>query len=358
MRGKEFFFDLYSVPGMTEFRLKNLLARFGSPEGILGAEVDELVQVDGVNEKLARLIVSYQRPPELQRRIDEAQRLGVKVFCYLEEGYPENLKGVPHMPPVLFIRGEIREQDRLAVAVVGTRVPSFYGAQVAKRIGQELARGGVTVVSGLARGVDTMAHRGVLEAGGRTIAVLGCAIDVYYPPENRALFEEIVKQGAVVSEYPLGMEPLAMNFPKRNRVISALSKAVVAVEAGEKSGVLNTCAWAREQGREVFAVPGRIGDERSRGTNRLIRDGAKIVTDTSDVLEWLGVKVQQEARAVIPVADEEKPVLKVIDSEPKHIDEICELVGMPMAELLNLLFQLEVKGLVKQLPGKFYVQGN
>ncbi len=358
MKSTDFFFDLYAIPGMTEFRLKNLLARLGSPEMILGAEFDELVKVEGVNEKLAQLIVSYQRSSELQRRIDEAQRLGVKVISYLDDDYPENLKGVAHMPPVLFIRGEISKDDRRSVAVVGTRAPSFYGAQVARRLGQEFARHGVTVVSGLARGVDTLAHRGVLEAGGRTIAVLGCGIDVYYPPENRPLFEAIVKQGAVVSEYPLGMEPLAMNFPKRNRVISALSKAVVAVEAGEKSGVLNTCAWAREQGREVFAVPGRIGDERSLGTNRLIRNGAKIVTDASDVLEWLGIKVQEEVRATIPVADDEKPVLKAIDSEPKHIDEIGELVGMPMAELLNLLFQLEVKGLIKQLPGKFYVRGD
>lgn len=358
MNGKELFFDLYAIPGMTEFRLKNLLARFETPEGILGAEIDVLVKVEGVNEKLAQAIVSYQRSPELEKRMATAQRLGVKVISYLDDGFPENLKGVAHMPPVLFVRGEIQECDRLAVAVVGTRFPSPYGVQVAKRLGWELGKAGVTVVSGLARGVDTYAHRGALEAGGRTIAVLGCGIDVYYPPENRELCETIVKKGAVASEFPLGTEPLAMNFPKRNRIISALAQVVIAVEAGEKSGVLNTCAWAKEQGRMVFAVPGRIGDERSLGTNRLIRDGARILTDTTDVLNWLGMMVQKEERIEIPVAEKEVPVLKVIDSEPKHIDEICELVGMPMAELLSLLFQMEVKGLVKQLPGKFFVREN
>lgn len=358
MNGKEFFFDLYAIPGMTEFRLKNLLARFETTEGILGAEIDALVKVEGVNEKLAQAIVSYQRSPELEKQMATAQRLGVKVISYLDDGFPENLKGVAHMPPVLFVRGEIQKCDRLAVAVVGTRFPSSYGVQVAKRLGWELGKAGVTVVSGLARGVDTYAHRGALEAGGRTIAVLGCGIDVYYPPENCELCETIVKNGAVASEFPLGTEPLAMNFPKRNRIISALAQVVIAVEAGEKSGVLNTCAWAKEQGRVVFAVPGRIGDERSLGTNRLIRDGARILTDTTDVLNWLGMMVQKEERIEIPVAEKEMPVLKVIDSEPKHIDEICELVGMPMAELLSLLFQMEVKGLVKQLPGKFFVRGN
>lgn len=352
----EIFFDLYAIPGMTEFRLKNLLARFRTPEAILGSELEELMSVEGVNEKLAQAIVNYQRTPEFAGMIKSAEQLGIRAVSYLEEDFPENLKGVAHMPPVLFIRGEITVEDKLAVAVVGTRRPSSYGAQVAERLGRELAKCGVTVVSGLARGVDTFAHKGALEGGGRTIAVLGCGIDVYYPPENRPLCEAIVRRGAVLSEFPLGMEPLAINFPKRNRVISALSKAVIAVEAGDRSGVLNTCAWAREQNREVFAVPGRLGDERSVGTNRLIRDGAKILTATSDILDWLGVTAQKVERETPPVDEAEKSVLEVIVNEPRHIDEICETSGVPMAELLNLLFQMEVKGLVKQLPGKFFVR--
>jgi DNA processing protein len=352
----ELFFDLYAIERMTEFRLKNLLERFRTPEGIFGANHKELVAVAGVNEELARAIVSYQRSPATAALIEKAKGLGVQVVSYLDDAFPANLKGVAHMPPVLFIRGEIKESDSIAVAVVGTRRPSHYGAQMAEKLGRELGAAGITVVSGLARGVDTLAHRGALAAGGRTIAVLGCGIDVYYPPENRQLCEAIVQAGAVLSEYPLGMEPLAMNFPKRNRVISALSKVVVAVEAGERSGVLNTCAWAKEQGREVFAVPGRVGEERSVGTNRLIRDGAKILTATEDVLERLGIKTAIMPRKEVALADAERLVLEVIKAEPVHIDEICESLGMPMAELLNLLFQLEIKEMVKQLPGKFFVR--
>ncbi|MEO0068029.1 MAG: DNA-processing protein DprA [candidate division WOR-3 bacterium] len=352
----ELFFDLYAIERMTEFRLKNLLQKFQTPEAIFGAEQDDLLAVPGVDEELAKAILSYQRSKQTAERIKRAENLGVQVIGYLEENFPKNLRGVAHMPPVLFIRGEIREEDEQAVAVVGTRRPSHYGAQVAENLGKELAGAGITVISGLARGIDTYAHKGALNAGGRTIAVLGCGIDVYYPPENRQLCEAIVKQGAVISEYPLGMEPLAMNFPKRNRIISALAKAVVAVEAGEKSGVLNTCAWAKEQGREVFAVPGRIGDERSLGTNRLIRDGARILTEPGDILSWLGIKAKALPLKEVALAEEEKPVLEVIKGEPVHIDEICEALGMPMQQLLNLLFQLEVKGVIKQLPGKFFVR--
>jgi len=352
----ELFFDLYAIERMTEFRLKGLLERFRLPEAIFGAEQKDLMAVPGVDEDLAKAILSYQRSKEIAQRIKQAKNLGVRVISYLDEKFPVNLKGVAHMPPVLFIRGEIKENDRQAVAVVGTRRPSHYGSQVAENLGLELAAAGITVISGLARGIDTYAHKGALNGNGRTIAVLGCGIDVCYPPENRQLCEAIVRQGAVASEYPLGMEPLAMNFPKRNRIISALSIAVVAVEAGERSGVLNTCVWAKEQGRMIFAAPGRIGDERSIGTNRLIRDGAKILTATSDILSWLGVKVAGMPLKEVVLAEEEKPLLELIKNDPVHIDEICEALGIPMAELLNLLFQLEVKGIIKQIPGKFFVR--
>jgi len=345
----ELFFDLYAVPRMTEFRLKNLLARLGSPEAIFGADEADLTDVTGVDAELARAIIGYQRRPGLAEQIARAEALGVRVVSYLDEDFPFNLRGVAHMPPVLFMRGEISSTDKQAVAVVGTRSPSHYGRMVAERIARELALSGVTVVSGLARGVDTFAHRGALAGGGRTIAVLGCGIDVYYPPENRQLCEAIVNQGAVVSEFPLGTEPLAMN--------SALARAVVAVEAGDRSGVLNTCAWAQEQGRTVFAVPGRIGDEKSTGTNRLLRDGAKIVTATDEILSFLGRgRVTEPSVAGAPVAEEEKPVLNALTAEPRHIDELCEILGMPMAELLNILFQLEIKGLITQLPGKFFAR--
>ncbi|MBN2464860.1 DNA-processing protein DprA, partial [candidate division WOR-3 bacterium] len=230
----EQFVDLYAVPRMNETRLKNLLARFLTPERVFDADQDDLVEVKGIDRELATAIRSYRRGDETARRLKAAQALGVRAVSYGDEAYPGNLKRLAHMPPVLFVRGEIRPEDETAAAVVGTRVPSYYGRQVAEKLGRELAQHGVTVVSGLARGVDTFAHKGALEGGGRTVAVLGCGIDVCYPPENRRLYEAIAAEGAVLSEFSLGVEPLAMNFPKRNRVVSGLSRAVVAVEAGEK----------------------------------------------------------------------------------------------------------------------------
>ena len=352
----ELFVDLYAVPRMNETRLKNLLARFGTPERVFAAEPDELVEVKGVDEELASAVRSYKRSEETERRIASARELGVRTVCYTDEGFPGNLKQLAHMPPVLFVRGEIEPGDTTAAAVVGTRLPSHYGRQVAEKLGRELAQHGVTVVSGLARGVDTFAHKGALDGGGRTLAVLGCGIDVYYPPENRRLYDTISAQGAVVSEFSLGVDPLAMNFPKRNRVVSGLSQVVVAVEAGEKSGVLNTVAWAADQGRVVFAVPGNITSQQSLGINRLLKEGARPMLSVDDLLRELGVAKRAGERAKVEVAAEEKPVMDFLTAEPAHVDEICEGLGIPMAGLLSVLMQLEIKGLVRQLPGKYFVR--
>jgi len=352
----ELFADLYAVPRMNETRLKNLLARFGTPERVFDAAERELVGVKGVDEELAAAVRSYKRSEETERRIAAARERGVSTICYTDERFPGNLKQLAHMPPVLFVRGEIRPEDATAAAVVGTRLPSHYGRQVAEKLGRELAQHGVTVVSGLARGVDTFAHKGALDGGGRTLAVLGCGIDVHYPPENRKLYDAISAQGAVISEFSLGVEPLAMNFPKRNRVVSGLSQVVVAVEAGEKSGVLNTVAWAADQGRAVFAVPGNITSRQSLGINRLLKEGAKPLLTVDDILHELGVAKRTEERAHVEVAAEERPVMEFLTAEPAHVDEICEGLGMPMAGLLSALMQLEIKGLVRQLPGKYFVK--
>ncbi|OYD17374.1 DNA-protecting protein DprA [candidate division WOR-3 bacterium JGI_Cruoil_03_51_56] len=353
---REAFIDLYAVPRMTEARLRRLLERFGEPEEILKAGSHDIVEIDGIDSELAAAISSYRRSSETDKRIKNAKSLGVKTVSYQDEGFPANLKELKQMPPVLFVRGEVKDDDRLAIAIVGTRRLTYYGRQVAEKLAWKLAQHSVTVVSGLARGIDTWAHRGALAAGGRTLAVLGCGIDVYYPPENQKLYENISEHGAVLSEFTLGMEPLAMNFPKRNRIVSGLSKGVVAVEAGERSGVLNTVAWAADQGRDVFAVPGRIIDRTSVGTNRLLRDGARIVTSAKDILQELGVALHLEERAKISVAEDEKPVLEFLSGDPLHVDEICQGLGIPMAKLLGVLMQLEVKGLVRQLPGKFFVK--
>ncbi len=352
----EAFVDLYAVPRMNETRMKNLLARFREPERVMAADSSDLLVVKGIDKELATAIRSYRRSAETGRRLKAAQALGLQAIGYADEDYPENLKKLAHMPPVLFVRGEFRPEDATAAAVVGTRLPSHYGRQVAEKLGRDLALHGVTVVSGLARGVDTFAHKGALDGGGRTVAVLGCGIDVYYPPENRKLCDAISAEGAVVSEFSLGVEPLAMNFPKRNRVVSGLSQVVVAVEAGEKSGVLNTVGWAKDQGRTVFAVPGNITSQQSLGINRLLKNGARPLLSVDDVLQELGVAKRAAERSKVEVAAEEQPVMEFLTAEPVHVDEICEGLGIPMAGLLSVLMQLEIKGLVRQLPGKFFVK--
>ena len=353
---REAFVDLYAVPRMTEVRLKNLLDRFGSPEAVLNADESAAREVEGVDKELAAAMKGYARSAQTARRLKEAQAVGIRTTSYADADYPAALKELRHSPPVLFARGEVKTEDRLAVALVGTRRPSQYGREAAQKLARRLAEHGVTVVSGLARGVDTCAHQGALAAGGRTIAVLGSGLDVCYPPENRRLLEEIAERGAVLSEFTLGTGPLAMNFPKRNRVVSGLSRAVLAVEAGEKSGVLNTVAWAIDQGREVYAIPGRIFDRTSIGTNRLLRTGARPITCVEDILLELGLALRPDRSSVVPVADDEKPVLDALTGDPVHVDEICQGLGLPMSVLLGILMQLELKGLVRQLPGKLFVR--
>lgn len=353
---REAYADLYAVPRMTEARLMNLLERFGEPESILRASESELLEVDGVDQELASAVRSYQRSPELAQRIREARAAGAWTVAITEPEFPRSLKELRHSPPVLFGIGELSKDDWPAVAVVGTRRPSSYGRQVAEKLARQLAENGITVVSGLARGVDTCAHRGALDGKGRTLAVLGSGIDVCYPPENRKLVYEVASRGAVLTEFNLGVGPLAMNFPKRNRIVSGLSAGVVAVEAGEKSGVLNTVVWARDQGREVFAVPGRITDQTSQGINRLLRQGARPATAVSDILEVLGLSQRAELVTRVEISDEERCVLDSLSGDPVHVDDICESLGMPMSRLLSILMQLEVLGLVRQLPGKLFMR--
>ena len=352
------FIDLLSIPGMTERRLKNLLGKFKSPEAIFEQKERTLREVEGINEELAKRIVNYKRDEETREKIRKAKELNIRAISYLDEDYPENLKGLPSSPPLLFIRGEIKEEDRLAIAVIGTRKATYYGKMVAERLASQLAEEGITIVSGLARGVDTQAHIGALKAKGRTIAVLGCGIDVYYPSENKRLQNEIAEKGALVSEFNLRTPPFAMNFPKRNRIISGLSLGVVAVEAGDSSGVMNTVNWALDQNREVFAVPGGILSKASAGTNRLIKEGAKPITSIEDILMELGLSKKKRRETTIPVqlSKEEEIILSLLSDKPIYVDELTEFLGKPVAEVLTYLLNLEIKGLVRQLPGKQYIR--
>ena len=352
----EAYADLCAIPRMTPPRLRRLVERFESPQAALGATVNDLSSVEGLDERLVNDIRSYRRSERTGAAIARACELGAYSVDFRDERYPSQLAELKGMPAVLFVRGELGDEDRLAVAVVGMRRPSHYGQEVAGKLGHDLARHGVTVVSGMARGVDTCAHRGALAGGGRTLAVLGCGIDTCYPPENRKLAEEIAGQGAVMTEFGPGTEPLAMNFPKRNRVVSGLSRAIIAVEAAERSGVLNTAAWAADQGRDVYAVPGRVTDERSAGTNRLLKEGARPLTAVEDVLRDLGLALHYEERAKLELEDDEKPVLDALTGDPQHVDELCQSLGIPMSVLLGVLMRLEVKGVARQLPGKFFVR--
>lgn len=349
------FIDLYSIPGMTETKLKYLLHHFSTPERIFEASTEELLSVPVIDNDFALRIKNYQRSAKTKAKIKLAEELRVETVSYKDKDYPVNLVSLPHTPPVLFLRGKIEEPDKRALAIVGTRRASNYGRMTAEKFANELAAQGFTIISGLARGVDTYAHTAALKIG-RTIAVLGCGIDICYPSFNKKLYEEIASKGAVVSEFPLGTPPWAYNFPKRNRIISGLALGVLAVEASEHSGVMNTVRWALEQGRAVFAVPGEIDKETSKGTNRLIKDGATPVTSIQDILEPLGIALEKIEKKAIPVNTEETKILEVLSSEPVHIDLLAEKTGMLIPQLLTELLDLEIKGLVTQLPGKVFVK--
>lgn len=278
-----------------------------------------------------------------------------------EDAYPSLLREISCPPPLLFIRGSVLPADSMAVAIVGSRRPTLAGAQMARTLAADLARAGFTIVSGLARGVDAAAHRGAMEVGGRTIAVLGSGIDRVYPSDNRGLAEAIAGQGAVVTQFMPGCDPLKGNFPRRNRVISGLALGTVVIDAGEKSGALITAACALEENRTVFAVPGPPGFAKTRGANKLIKEGAKLVECAADVLEDLapeiGLKAPQTRLPLMPrLSEAEGKVAGLLSGLPLHVDEVSRHLGMQSSAVLCVLLSLETKGLARSLPGKFYVR--
>ena len=353
---REAFIGLCSIPKMTQVRMRALLTRFQTPEAILAAGGRELREVDGISQELAHGISRYRRTPEVEQRIRKAEELECRIVSFLDPDYPANLRTIDRAPPVLFLRGEIRESDQVALAIVGTRRATPYGMMVAQRFARGLGEQGVTVVSGLARGIDTAAHIGAMAGGGRTIAVLGCGIDVFYPPENRKLYDQIAANGALVSEFNLGTEPAAYNFPARNRVISGLSRAVLAVECKDSSGVLNTVRWAADQGRDVLAVPGTITSETSLGTNQLIKDGARPVTVLEDLLEALDVRPQPRPKPEISLSEADHALLAHLSENPVFIDVLAERTSQSMPLLLSQLLDMEIRGIIRQLPGMMFVK--
>jgi len=345
---------LNMVDGLGPVKIGRIIESFGSPSEALGAHVSALGKVRGIGRELAARIAGWDREIDLQAEINLIKREAVKIITILDASYPVLLKEIYDPPPILYVKGSILPEDGFAIAVVGSRRASRYGIDCAFRLGRDLSARGVTVVSGMARGIDTSAHRGALRGGGRTIAVLGSGVNVIYPPENDGLAREIEESGAVVSEFPMNTIPDRMNFPMRNRTISGLSRGVIVVEAAKKSGALITADFAAEQGRTVFAVPGRIDAYSSRGTLDLIKDGARMVAGIEDIMEEFGICPGTPAPdAPRPrLSRNEETVYNLLGNEETPIDKIIAGSGLAPGEVSAALLSLELKKLVRQLPGK------
>lgn len=360
------------VPGIGPARLSALLARFGSVEDVLRAPAREVAELPGFGPEFARRVASAGTLEGLQRArsaFRSLRRAGAAVVTAEDDVYPAAFRALPDPPLVLYAMGDARLLGEPGIAVVGTRGPTDYGRRTAAGLARELARAGYVIVSGMAKGIDAVAQAAALDAGGATVGVLGHGIDRVYPPENRLLFSRVREQGLLLSELPPGEEPLAGNFPRRNRLIAALSAGVLVVEMGEKSGARHTVDYALELGKEVFAVPGPIGSPASAGTNQLLKDGARLVTSARDVLEELhGVGLTPRA-GFIPapapdpgppsppvappdLAPEEAHVFAQLTDEPRHVDDLAAALAIPTSAALAALLGLELRELVEALPGK------
>lgn len=344
--------------GIGPARLRRLIDCFGSVEAAWSAPTDAL-QAAGLDARTLRSLLETRRRVDLAAELQRIEQAGVQLQTWEDPGYPAALTHIDDPPPLLYLRGTLSTADRWAVAVVGTRNPTAYGREATYRLAGDLAAAGVTIISGLAIGIDTIAHRAALDAGGRTVAVLGCGLDRIYPQRNVKLAEEIAAQGALLSEYAPHLPPLAGNFPARNRIISGLSLGVLVVEAGERSGALITVGFALEQGREVLAVPGSIFSKASAGTNRLIAQGAILITSAEDVLAQLNLSeaaAQQEAALAVPETAQEAALLAALSYEPAHIDEIGRTCALAAGEVGALLTMMELKGLIRHVGGMYYVR--
>jgi DNA processing protein len=354
--------QLLSVPGIGPVRVRALVGHFRSTTAVLSAPVHALCQVEGIERTLAENIHQTDHATIAQQQMELAEKLQCRLLTFWDAEFPEILKKIYDPPVLLFVKGEMRADDETAIAIVGTRVPTEYGKLVAERLASALCLRRLTIVSGLARGIDTVAHQAALKSGGRTLAVLGSGLDHIYPPENRRLAQEIAQHGAVISEYFFGTKPDAVNFPRRNRLISGLTFGTLVIEAGEESGALITAQTALEQGREVFAVPGSIFSPKSLGPHRLIQDGAKLILSVDDILTELPRQLDMfaasssETAPAVALTETEQKIVAQLSHESTHIDQLARQTGLPTAQLLAILLDLEFKNIVKQLPGKFFMK--
>lgn len=339
--------------------MRRLLERFGSVEGVLLAKESELREVEGIGNEVARQVASAMETISVEEEVERAASAGVTILHQEDPAYPESLREIYDPPLVLYVKGKIPEKWHRGVAVVGTRKPTHYGEEQAKRFGYQIAYARVPVISGLARGVDTGAHLGALAAKGTTWAVLGCGLGHCYPPENESLATKIVEEGGcLMSEFPMQTKPDRQTFPMRNRIVSGLSFGVLVVEAGKESGAMITARQALDQGRQVFAVPGRIDNPEAKGCLQLLKEGARLVEGVEDILSELQYLLPPEPMAKNPVSLEgvEAKVFEVLGVEEWHLDQIIQKTGLPSGQVSSTLLRLEMKKLVRQLPGKYFVR--
>jgi DNA processing protein len=351
---------LSRMPGLGDLRIATLVQRLGSPEEVLDASPQAIAAILKQDQHRLSQAKTTAETPAIEKQITALKNGPYRLYTIWNTDYPASLKTLSTPPVLLFSRGELHADDQNAVAVVGSRSATEYGKTVAYDLAQSLAWAGFCVVSGMARGIDSFAHKGALDGGGRTVAVLGNGPDVAYPPENRKLMREIEQQGAVVSEFPPGTAPNPKHFPRRNRIIAGLSRGVIVVQARERSGALITAKHALEQGKEVMAVPGPINARTSKGPNALIKQGAALVEDLDDVLAALGEPLldrddKPKPPPCPPLEPEERSLLEKLGKNPVHIDTLCTLTGEPPGRLLAKLLHLELKGVVKQLAGKHFL---
>lgn len=352
---------LNMIPQMGPVRMRRLLEAFGSAEKILLARADQLAAVDGITRPLAENIIRWEDFADPAAELKKAADLGARVITAEDEEYPSTLREIHDPPIVLYLRGRLTERDRASVAVVGSRKATHYATECAKKLSFQMAYAGLTVVSGLARGIDTAAHQGALAAKGRTIAVIGSGLGRLYPPENTELAGRIASSGAVISEFPIDTQPDRQTFPIRNRIVTGMSFGVLVVEAGANSGALISANMAAEQGRTLYAVPGRVDTPAALGSNRLIQQGAKLVIAVDDILEDLPLVFREkpELPKALPAGDltpEQQKVLEAIGTEEALLDSVIATSGLTAAAASSTLLALEIRRLVKQLPGKRFVK--
>jgi len=347
-------------------RLRHMLELFGDPESILKASADQLARVQGVGRDTAECIADWENRIDLSKELERIDDYGCFVVTGADPIYPNALKEIYDPPIILYVQGTLEEKDHHGVAMVGSRMTTPYGLDTARKLSFQLAHAGVTVISGGARGIDTAAHQGCLRGGGRTLAVVGCGLDIIYPSENRSLFENISGQGAVITQFPFGRKADRQTFPIRNRIVAGMSLGTVVIEANKTSGALITANMAVDYGRQVFAVPGRIDSPRSKGCHALIKNGAKLCESVEDILgefEYLFPPPSSSEQpgdsppATMPVSEEEALLWRLLEGNECHMDDLIRGSGWPAEKVSVLLMAMELKSLVKRLPGQVYRQG-